>query len=67
MAKKDRDYTFYLEDMMINLVHALEYTDGMSFESFSKDTKTQDATVRCMEIAGEAAHNIPDEVKRTSP
>ena len=44
--------------MLINLQHAIEDTQGMSFESFRKDSKTQDATVTCMEITGEAAHRI---------
>ena len=67
MAKKERDYILYLEDMLINLQHAIEYTQGMSFESFSKDSKTQDATVRCMEITGEAAHSVPDFIKQKYP
>lgn len=67
MGKKERDYLLYLEDMLINLQHAIEYIEGMSYESFCKDTKTQDATVRCMEISGEAAHSIPDFIKERYP
>ena len=67
MSKKNRDYIFYLEDMAVNLQHAIEYIEGMSFESFCKDSKTQDATVRCLEITGEAAHTIPNEIKLRYP
>jgi uncharacterized protein with HEPN domain len=67
MAKKDRDYIFYVEDMLVNLKNAVEYIEGMNFESFCNDSKTQNATVRCMEIAGEAAHNVPDDFKQRYP
>ena len=31
-----------------------EYTEGVSFEAFSKDVEKQDAVVRRLEIIGEA-------------
>lgn len=63
MAKKDRNYLLYLEDMIINLGHCLEYVEGMDFEMFANDTKTQNAVVRCLEVTGEAAKNVPEFVK----
>jgi len=39
------------------------YVANMNFEDFQKDRKTIDAVVRNFEIIGEAARNIPDEIK----
>ena len=36
----------------------------MSYNSFAKNTKTQDAVVRNMEILGEAAKHISSETKK---
>ena len=35
----------------------------MSFAAFERDTKTIDAVIRNFEIIGEAAKNIPSEIK----
>ena len=39
----------------------------MSFEEFSKDSKTIDAVIRNFEIIGEAANRLPDEFKEEYP
>ena len=39
----------------------------MSFEEFSKDTLVIDAVVRNLTIIGEAARNIPEEIKSKNP
>ena len=67
MAKKDRDNLLFVEDALVNLQHAVEYTGGMNLDSFLKDRKTQDAVIRCIEIAGEAAHNVADAIKEKYP
>ena len=67
MAKKDRNYLLFVEDVLVNLEHAVEYTQGMNLDSFLNDRKTQDAVIRCIEIAGEAAHNVPDVIKEKYP
>ena len=67
MAKKDRDNLLFVEDVLVNLQHAVEYTEGMNLDSFLKDRKTQDAVIRCIEIAGEAAHNVAGAIKEKYP
>lgn len=36
----------------------------MDFKDFAKDDKTSSAVVRKLEIIGEAAKNVPDEIKQ---
>ncbi|NMG83161.1 MAG: DUF86 domain-containing protein [Methanosarcinales archaeon] len=43
------------------------YIEGMNYEQFLEDIKTQDAVVRNLEIIGEAAKNISDDVKERHP
>ena len=60
-----QDYRLFLEDMLEAVEMIEEYTKGYSFEDFKNDKKTIDAVVRNLEILGEAARNIPDEIKKT--
>lgn len=63
MKKKDRTYIMYLEDLLQSINRIAEYIEGMSFGSFKGDYKTVDAVIRNFEIIGEAAKNIPSEIK----
>ena len=58
-----RDIRLYLDDMLEAIRAIQEYTGGMTFESFAADRKTIDAVVRNLEIIGEAARNLPEEIK----
>jgi uncharacterized protein with HEPN domain len=44
-----------------------EYTDGLSREEFEKKQLVYDATLRNLELIGEAARNVPDEVRAEAP
>lgn len=56
-------YLLYLEDMLKSAAKVSRYTAGMSFEDFLADERTFDAVVRNLEIIGEAAKNVPPEVR----
>ncbi|MHC4494812.1 MAG: HepT-like ribonuclease domain-containing protein [Planctomycetota bacterium] len=43
------------------------YVKGLSYDTFSDDTKTQDAVVRNLEIIGEAVKNVSGELKGKYP
>lgn len=52
-----------LEDISNSIHRILDYTNGMSYERFSKSLVTQDAVVRNFQILGEAAKKLPAEFK----
>ncbi|EIJ34485.1 HepT-like ribonuclease domain-containing protein [Thiothrix nivea] len=62
-----REWRFYLDDMIEFAELVLEYTEGYSQEQFEQDRRTYDATLRNMELIGEAATHIPDEIREQAP
>ncbi len=57
-----RDFTLYLKDIFEAINFIEEFIRDMSFDEFKKDEKTSSATVRKLEIIGEATKHIPKEV-----
>lgn len=57
----------YLRDMVESTSNALDFVAGMSFDDFQHDIKTQFAVVRALEIIGEAAKSIPDDLRQKYP
>lgn len=62
-----RDYRLYLDDIREGCEKVLRYTQNMSYEEFKLDEKSFDAVVRNLEVIGEAAKHIPDEVREKHP
>lgn len=58
-----RDYKVYFEDILNAILNIEEYTDDLGFEEFRKNKLVTDAVIRNLEIIGEAAKNIPKEIK----
>jgi len=53
----------YLRDIR-EAVHRIGlYTDAMTYDHFQADTKTQDAVIRNLEIVGEAAKSLSNELR----
>lgn len=65
MKKVERDFTMYLQDILVAMTRIGEYIEGYSFDHFKKDYKTVDAVIRNFEIIGEAAKNIPSHIKES--
>lgn len=62
-----RDYRVYLDDIIEASGKALQYTEGFDLTAFKADSRTLDAVVRNLEIVGEAAKQIPDEIRSRHP
>ena len=62
-----RDWRFYIEDMISFAGKVLSYTDGLERLQFEASGLTYDATVRNLELTGEAATRIPAMVREFAP
>ncbi len=62
-----RDTNLYLEDIVEACRKIESYTRGLTFAEFDADSKTVDAVVRNIEIIGEAARNIPADLRGAMP
>ncbi len=58
-----RDYKQQLDDILQAITFIREYVKDMDYKAFEADRKTQDAVIRNLEIIGEAARTVPDEVR----
>lgn len=64
---KERILLDYLNDIIESIADIKEFTNGMTRESFSIDKKTIKAVVRSLEVIGEAANKLPDDVRDRYP
>lgn len=62
-----RDWRFRIQDILECMDRIAEYTAGMSYEDFLDNRLVIDAVVRNLEVVGEAARHIPDEVQTRFP
>ena len=62
-----REYEDYLRDMLENAEKALSFVSGMNYDGFWKDDKAVYAVIRALEIIGEAARQIPEDVRQLNP
>lgn len=59
-----KDPRVYLDDILEALEKIENYIAGFSFEEFSRDNKTVDATIRNFEIIGEAVKKVPERTQK---
>ena len=62
-----REWLFYLDDMIYFAGKVLAYTDGLDQASFVAHGLTFDATLRNLELIGEAATHTPDKIRAAHP
>ena len=63
-SRRDRDY---LDDIADAMRRILAYTNGLSYEGFLADPKTQDAVIRNLQVMGDAAKKLSTSLKQTHP
>jgi len=62
-----REWKFYLDDMIDFAEKALAYSEGLDQESFVASGLNYDATVRNLELIGEAATHISESIRKAHP
>lgn len=67
MSDREREWRFYIEDMLAFAEKVLAYTEGLDQRAFVSDGLTYDATLRNLELIGESATHIPERVRTAHP
>lgn len=65
-GKGTREWRFYLEDMITFAENVRAYTSGMEQDDFVDNRLVYDATLRNLELIGEAATRVPEEVRNAN-
>ena len=66
-AEAARGWKLYVEDMIEFGQRVLSYAVGLDQDGFLADRRTYDATMRNIELIGEAATHIPEAVRESYP
>lgn len=70
MSEQDRpqrEWRFYIQDMIGFANKCLVYTEDMNQEAFIASGIAYDATLRNLELIGEAATRLPSEIRDAHP
>ena len=67
MSDGEREWRFYVDDMIAFAEKVLAYTAGMDQSAFVANALVYDATLRNLELIGEAATRIPADVRQAYP
>ena len=62
-----RTHLDYVEDILESMQRAQRFVAGMDYTTFAKDDRTNFATVRALEIIGEATKQVPGEIRTRFP
>lgn len=62
-----RNISLSIKDICQNMQDAEEFIYGLSYDQFVTDKRTFNAVVRSLEVIGEAAKNVPDEIREKYP
>lgn len=62
-----RDISLHLQDILDVMLAVERFVEGMSFDEFKTDDKTSSAVIRKFEIIGEAAKQVPEEIRNKYP
>ena len=67
MSDVAKEWRFYLDDMTWFASKVMAYTAGLDQAGFAANELIYDATLRNLELIGEAATHVPDEIRNAHP
>lgn len=62
-----REFLDYIEDVLTSMDKAENFIQDISYDDFLADDKTSYATLRALEIIGEAVKKVPQAVRNSYP
>ncbi len=62
-----REWRFYIDDMIAFAERVLVYTEGLDQARFIANGLNYDATIRNLELIGEAATHVPEAIRAAHP
>jgi len=62
-----RDPEALIADIVIYSERALRYVEHVDADRFAAEVGVQDQVIRCLEVVGEAARRVPDDVRSSYP
>ena len=62
-----REWRFFIDDMIASAERVIAYTHGLDQAGFVVSGMNYDATLRNLELIGEAATHIPEDVRSANP
>ncbi len=67
VPQEARNWRLYIQDMIDFGEKVLSYTKGLDYDVFIADRLTYDATLRNLQLIGEAATHIPGKAREAHP
>ncbi|MBI3154837.1 MAG: DUF86 domain-containing protein [Burkholderiales bacterium] len=67
MSDGMREWRLYVDDMIAFAEKVLAYTAGLDQNAFVSNALVYDATLRNLELIGEAATHVPEDVRQAHP
>jgi uncharacterized protein with HEPN domain len=67
MSPSTRDWRPLADDIIESCAKIRRFVAGMTFDAFLADERTYDAVIRNLEVIGEAAKNLPEDVLAQAP
>ena len=62
-----KNHRVFLADIAEAMAKIRRYTEGLDFEDFAANDMVVDAVARNLGVIGEAARNVPDDIKQGHP